>query len=214
MRSFTHTHLARALAVGPSVLLLDEPLSALDPGFRDEIQQVLKNLHQEAGTTFMMVTHDFSEALFLGEHAAILNNGRIEQDGPVNEIFRFPKTVFAARFVGIKNLFPAIIRDREADINGMSLLMAARARNGRHHVAIRSEDIHLLPAGKRLNGPNQFEGYICNFIDRGPYGEATVKLDRHAISLALKKTEWMECAGDGQRKIRFHIPPASIHVIV
>ena len=79
--------LARALAVHPSVLLLDEPLSALDPNFREGIRDVLKKLHQDLQMTFLMVTHDFAEALFLGERMAILHNGCIEQVGTVSEVF-------------------------------------------------------------------------------------------------------------------------------
>ena len=92
--------LVRALAVKPSILLLDEPLSSLDPCFRDDIQKLLKMLHQNTKTTFLMVTHDFAEALYLGDQAAVLNCGRIEQCGPVNDIFKYPKNAFVEYFIG------------------------------------------------------------------------------------------------------------------
>jgi len=82
--------LARALAVSPRVLLLDEPLSALDPRFREELRHYLRLLHRQTGTTFLMVTHDFAEALALAERLAVINRGRLEQAGTPEEIFRQP----------------------------------------------------------------------------------------------------------------------------
>ena len=99
--------LARALVVSPQVILLDEPLSALDPRFREEVRRALKRLHANSEVTFLMVTHDFTEALSLAERAAIMHNGRIEQEGSIQDIFQRPQTHFVADFVGMKNLFPA-----------------------------------------------------------------------------------------------------------
>ena len=93
------TALARALAVKPAVLLLDEPLSALDPNFREEIRALLRQIHNEFNMTLMMVTHDFSDALYLGNRLAVLNNGKIEQTGAVSEVFQNPSTPFVARFL-------------------------------------------------------------------------------------------------------------------
>ncbi|MBN2254899.1 MAG: ATP-binding cassette domain-containing protein, partial [Deltaproteobacteria bacterium] len=92
--------LARALMVNPRVLLLDEPLSALDPGFREEIRNRLKGLHQNSTVTFLMVTHDFADALSLAERATVMNNGVIEQTGSMSDIFQRPNSTFVADFVG------------------------------------------------------------------------------------------------------------------
>jgi len=94
------TALARALAVKPDILLLDEPLSALDPTTRKEISRLLKTLHQEKKMTCLMVTHDFDEARYLGQSMAVIRDGRIEQSGPVHTLFHHPKTPFVARFLG------------------------------------------------------------------------------------------------------------------
>lgn len=94
------TALARALAVGPKVLLLDEPLSALDPATRKEIAGLLKTLHKETGMTCLMVTHDFSEAKFLGSACAIIHQGAIEQQGTMEKIIKTPATPFVERFLG------------------------------------------------------------------------------------------------------------------
>jgi molybdate/tungstate transport system ATP-binding protein len=95
--------LARALVVEPALLLLDEPLSALDPNFREEIRDILKDLHFNTGVTVLMVTHDFAEARYLGQRIAVINQGRIEQIGSPEEIFRRPTTPFTARFVSMHN---------------------------------------------------------------------------------------------------------------
>lgn len=93
------TALARALAVKPDVLLLDEPLSALDPATRSEISTLLKTLHRDEAMTCLMVTHDFDEARYLGQSMAVIRDGRIEQSGPVQTLFHHPETPFVARFL-------------------------------------------------------------------------------------------------------------------
>jgi spermidine/putrescine transport system ATP-binding protein len=95
--------LARALAKGPRVLLLDEPLGALDLKLRKELQVFLKSLHRDLGTTFVYVTHDQEEALALSDRVAVMNRGRIEQLGPPREIYDSPATRFVAEFIGETN---------------------------------------------------------------------------------------------------------------
>ena len=112
--------LARALMVNPRVLLLDEPLSALDPGFREEVRNALRRLHQSSSVTFLMVTHDFAEALSLGGRAAVINNGRIEQIDDVTEIFERPGSAFVADFVGIKNLFKVPFSGTHAMVSSLA----------------------------------------------------------------------------------------------
>ena len=97
--------LARGLIGNPDVLLLDEPLSALDPNIKSTIQEELKNIHQALNTTIIMVTHDFIEANYLGERVALVHEGEIIQQGYLEEIFQKPSSVFAARFIGVKNIF-------------------------------------------------------------------------------------------------------------
>ena len=122
--------LARALAVSPEVLLLDEPLSALDPNFRGEIRDLLKGLHRDTGITVLMVTHDFTEAHCLAQRAALIQNGRLAQTGPVSEIFQRPASPFVAGFVGVKNLFEAKIEEDTAQIGDLSLTLDSNRKNG------------------------------------------------------------------------------------
>ncbi|HLY93411.1 MAG TPA: ABC transporter ATP-binding protein [Gaiellaceae bacterium] len=97
--------LARAIVNGPSVLLLDEPLGALDLKLRQEMQVFLKELQRELGITFVYVTHDQEEALTMSDRLAVFNDGRIEQIGTPAEVYEHPQTEFVAGFVGVSNLF-------------------------------------------------------------------------------------------------------------
>ncbi len=97
------TALARALITSPKILLLDEPLSALDPRSKEVFQQELKRIHQTLKTTTLHVTHDFNEAMYLADRIGVMRNGEIAQVGTPEEIFRRPKDTFVASFVGIKN---------------------------------------------------------------------------------------------------------------
>ncbi|BCS87815.1 ABC transporter ATP-binding protein [Pseudodesulfovibrio sediminis] len=101
------TALARALACRPDVVLLDEPLSSLDPQFRGELRRTLKDVHENSNATFLMVTHDFTDAMILADRAAVIKDGSLHQQDSVANIFRRPATPFVASFVGMTNVFPA-----------------------------------------------------------------------------------------------------------
>jgi ABC-type Fe3+/spermidine/putrescine transport system ATPase subunit len=98
--------LARALVVKPAVLLLDEPLGALDLKLRRQLQTELKNLQKRVGTTFIFVTHDQEEALSMSDRIAVMNSGQVEQLASAKEIYDRPRTAFVAGFVGDNNIFP------------------------------------------------------------------------------------------------------------
>jgi putative spermidine/putrescine transport system ATP-binding protein len=112
--------LARALVLRPKVLLLDEPLGALDKQLREEMQVELKRIQREAGITFVFVTHDQEEAMRLSDRMAVFNNGKIEQIGTPREVYDYPATPFVAGFLGVSNLLPAralgLVGDRLANI--------------------------------------------------------------------------------------------------
>jgi spermidine/putrescine transport system ATP-binding protein len=113
--------LARALVLQPEVLLLDEPLGALDLKLRKEMQVELKHLHRKLGTTFLFVTHDQEEALTMSDRIVVMNGGRIEQIGPSAEIYDRPKTRFVAEFIGETNMLKARVLER----NGSGTLVEA-----------------------------------------------------------------------------------------
>ena len=111
--------LARSIVNRPKVLLLDEPLGALDLKLRQEMQVFLKALQRELGMTFLYVTHDQEEALTMSDHVAVFNEGRIEQVGSPTEIYERPATEFVAGFVGTSNILergrPPLLRPPRAD---------------------------------------------------------------------------------------------------
>ena len=108
--------LARALAPRPKVLLLDEPLSALDLKLRKEMQSELKRLQRETGITFILVTHDQEEALAMSDHIAVMSAGRVLQTGEPREIYDNPKSRFVADFIGESNVLPGAMVGRSSDI--------------------------------------------------------------------------------------------------
>jgi len=103
--------IARALVCKPEVLLLDEPLGALDLKLRKEMQVELKNMQQQLGITFVYVTHDQEEALTMSDTIAVMNEGRILQIGSPEDIYNEPKSAFVANFIGESNIIPGIMRD-------------------------------------------------------------------------------------------------------
>jgi len=104
--------LARALSFDPAIVLLDEPLSALDRGLREALRAELRQIHKVTGATFVMVTHDQEEALSLSDQVIVLNHGRVIQQGSPREIYDRPMSLFAAEFVGKTNLIPVTVEDR------------------------------------------------------------------------------------------------------
>ena len=108
--------LARAIANRPAVLLLDEPLGALDLKLRKEMQMELSNLHRNLGLTFITVTHDQEEALSMSDRIAVMNDGKIEQIGSPTEIYQRPSTPFVADFIGETNLFEGTVESQDHDL--------------------------------------------------------------------------------------------------
>ncbi|WP_374355032.1 putative 2-aminoethylphosphonate ABC transporter ATP-binding protein [Chitinimonas sp.] len=142
--------LARALATSPSLLLLDEPLSALDAKVREHLRRELRTLQQKLGVTTLMVTHDQEEALALADTIAVMNQGRIEQVGTPEQIYRQPASRFVAEFVGKANWLPVQVgEDRVARINEVPLMFDVPG-SGAAVLFCRPEDVcvdaHWSPA--------------------------------------------------------------------
>ena len=179
--------LARALIVNPSVLLLDEPLSALDPNFRVEIQTELKRLHEETDITFLMVTHDFSEVLSLANRVAVMNQGKIEQIGEVTEIFEKPCSPFVADFVGMKNAFHVKFSGTKALIEDVELELGRATKNSHGYVAIRPEDIILSKEKLSSSMKNSFEGIVFKVLNQGFYYEIHIRVGATIFKALITK---------------------------
>lgn len=178
--------LARALVKRPAVLLLDEPLGALDLKLRKEMQMELSNLHQNLGLTFIMVTHDQEEALSLSDRIAVMNQGKIEQAGTPSEIYERPQTAFVADFIGDTNLFNGEVTTIDADAikvvtkSGMSII-AARQEDTQLDLlqavvlSVRPEKIQLCLYRPNLSH-NCFEGRLVNVMYLGTHVNYVVAL--------------------------------------
>jgi putative spermidine/putrescine transport system ATP-binding protein len=137
--------LARALAGDPQLLLLDEPLSAVDPNRREDLRQLISRIQRERGVTTLYVTHDRTEAAELGDDVALMIEGRVVQHAPPEELFARPASTVVARFFGASNILTGSVRDRRLALGAGSLPVAAA--NGRHTVTIRPERLRLDPGG-------------------------------------------------------------------
>ncbi len=179
--------LARALVNRPAVLLLDEPLGALDLKLRKEMQVELSNLHRELGLTFIMVTHDQEEALSLSDRIAVMNHGKIEQIGTPNEIYEKPRTAFVADFIGDTNLFEGEIAEihatsvRVVTKTGLKIDVSRLADTptelSQVVVSVRPEKIQLSPYKPSVQ-TNCFEGRLVNVMYLGTHVNYVVELKK------------------------------------
>jgi len=170
--------LARALAPRPSILLLDEPFAAVDPASRQVLRRELRQLHEQEGITTLQVTHDFDEALRLGDLVAVLSEGRIAQSGAPEQVFRYPNSAFVARFVGTGNVIAGAVERREPGTtpgafrgrfrgDGLALDVVAE-REGPIHAVIRPEDIVLSLTPHPDSARNHMEARIVRLERVGP----------------------------------------------
>ena len=180
--------LARALVNKPAVLLLDEPLAALDKKLRTDMQIELQNLQRELGITFVLVTHDQEEALSMSDTVCVMNGGRIVQRGQPSEIYHEPADLFVAGFVGKTNLLKGKVAGRSGDLVDIALADGSTiSARGRKHlgsgepvcVSLRPEALRLAAAGQ-----GAFQGTISNRIFLGSIVEYAIEVPGMGTLLA------------------------------
>jgi ABC-type Fe3+/spermidine/putrescine transport system ATPase subunit len=174
--------LARALVNRPKLLLLDEPLSALDANLRKQMQGELKSLQRELRITFLFVTHDQDEAMALSDRIALLKDGGLEQVASPREIYARPATSYTARFIGQTNLLRAEIVDGVARCG--SLCWNATPSNGAALFSLRPESIHLSPDGAVPAGAVRFRAVVRQQIFSG--SSEHLELDLSGQSLRVR----------------------------
>jgi len=184
--------LARALAIKPDLLLLDEPLSAVDPEMREATGEELKEIHNRLGLTTIHVTHDFEEAIALGDRIAVLGEGRIAQIGTPDQIFRHPNSEFTARFVKTHNIFKGEVSDNSEGqsvfcVEGTRLAVITTLR-GNLHASIRPEDILISRKPLHPSTFNSFHGTITRIADRGSVAYLTVNVPPEFTCLILHRS--------------------------
>jgi len=184
--------LARALSIKPQVLLLDEPLSALDPETREGVQRELRQVHDRLKITTIHVTHDFEEAIALADHIAVLGEGCVKQVGTPEQIFRQPNSEFVARFAMARNIFTGEVADRDNGsaifrTEGIELVVSSELR-GKWHASVRPEDILISHQPLHSSARNSFCGIINHVMDKGSTLYLTVNLPPDFTCLVTRRS--------------------------
>jgi molybdate/tungstate transport system ATP-binding protein len=183
--------LARALVTEPKVLLLDEPLSALDPETRERMQEELREIHRRIGLIVIHVTHDFEEAIALGHRVAVLNDGCIVQIGTPEEFLRRPSSEFVARFALTRNILSGRVVGAEdgctiIDISGTKVRVTMEAE-GDVRLSLRPEDILLSKEPLQSSARNCFLGVVNDIVDRGSVIYVTVNLPPDFVCIVTRQ---------------------------
>ena len=158
--------LARAIAIKPDLLILDEPLSAVDPESKEHAERELKALHDRLKLTTIHVTHNFEEAIVLGDRIAVMRGGQILQIGTPEQIFRYPTSVSVARFLMTRNIFEGTTQDSVFDMGGIKLAVST-SLHGKRHASIRPEDIWISREPQNSDSLNSLPGTVTRITERG-----------------------------------------------
>jgi spermidine/putrescine transport system ATP-binding protein len=210
--------LARALVLNPSVLLLDEPLGALDAKLRKTLQVELKALQEAVGVTFVYVTHDQEEALTMSDRLAVMAGGRIEQVGTPAQLYEEPASTYVAGFLGVANLMAATVAGRG---NGGCRLRLGEfelqatggdtAASGQVRVVIRPERVHLEPYG--TSGPNRLPGMVERLVYQGSTTQLVVRLAHGEAVQALVQNQGQPLPWRQGTPVAAHLPPDALRVL-
>ena len=197
--------IARALAVEPRVLLLDEPLGALDLKLRKDMQVELKNIQKRMGITFIYVTHDQQEALSMSDTVVVMNDGKIQQIGTPIDIYNEPKNAFVADFIGESNILDGVMLDDfKAKFSGaiFQCLDKGFAVNESVDIVVRPEDVDVVPYGE-----GTISGVITSNTFKGVHFEMIVDIDN--FKWMIQTTDYYPVG----TKIGIQIEPDAIHVM-
>ena len=197
--------IARALAVKPRVLLLDEPLGALDLKLRKDMQNELKNIQHKTGITFIYVTHDQEEALSMSDTIVVMDSGVIQQIGTPLDIYNEPKNAFVADFIGESNIIDGIMRDDclvEFSGHRFVCLDKGFAKNEAVDVVVRPEDVDVVEEEKGM-----VKGEVTSVTFKGVHFETIV--DIGGFKWMIQSTDYHEVG----KKIGLFIEPDAIHIM-
>jgi spermidine/putrescine transport system ATP-binding protein len=214
--------LARALVLKPAVLLLDEPLGALDAKLRRQLQVELKQLQEQVGITFVYVTHDQEEALTMSDRIAVMHRGRIEQVAKPRDVYEEPATAFVADFLGVSNLMKATVTGPSGAagshvsvlLDGGLQLEAAAGHVGARgpvRVVIRPERVSIADAG--APGPNLLPGMVQRAVYLGSGTQVTVLLANGQKVTALLQNTGTDPDLPMGRPVLCHLPAAALRVL-
>ncbi|NQU64121.1 MAG: ATP-binding cassette domain-containing protein [SAR324 cluster bacterium] len=209
--------LGRALAIKPRVLLLDEPLSALDAKIRIHLRTVIKRLQKELGVTMIYVTHDQEEALSLADRVVIMRDGQIEQIGSPWEIYKEPRSKFVAEFVGTSNFIEGKSKDGQILFSDKSFeVTGLKEENGQEvHLAIRPEKIRLLTSAEAdqiecASNVVEVQTEVVTFL--GAVVQITFMLDNVDMNIDITEEEFEQHQIRRGDVMRLFFPPAAFHI--
>ena len=197
--------IARALVNEPEILMLDEPLGALDLKMRQEMQIELKHMHDELGITFIYVTHDQEEALTMSDKIVVLSEGRIQQIGTPEDIYNEPQNAFVADFIGESNIFKGIMTGhmKVRFCGGEFIGMDDVAEGTLVDVVVRPEDVIITKPEDGI-----VEGEVVSVIFKGMHYEVTVESGKYEMVIRTTK-----CYSVGER-IGMKLEPDGIHIML
>ena len=211
--------LARALVLNPAVLLLDEPLGALDAKLRKALQIELKSLQQEVGITFLYVTHDQEEALTMSDRLAVMNHGHIEQVGAPQDVYEDPETLYVADFLGVSNLMQATIVSVGTSacrvaLDGYELETRGTDRDvtGEAKIVIRPERIELEEHGSP-SGPNRIPAMVERVVYVGSAIQLIVGSATGEALQALVQNTGGEIPYEQGTPVQLHLPVDALRVL-
>ena len=171
--------LARALAIEPRILLLDEPFGALDAKVRKELRKWLRSLHEEIHVTSIFVTHDQEEALEVADRVVVMDKGKIEQVGTPGDVYDNPATAFVHSFIGESIVLPVDVRDGRVELGGRPLDIAGdRALSGASKLFVRRHDMQIGPSGS-----GALDGTVKTVRSFGPIQRADIALSTQGDTL-------------------------------
>jgi len=209
--------LARSLAIKPNILLLDEPLSALDAKIRVRLRTVIKKLQQDLGITLIYVTHDQEEALSLADRVVIMRDGQIRQVGSPWEIYKEPKTSFIAEFVGTSNFISGTKKDGKVKFEQLELTVSNLddVEGEDVHLAVRPENVELVDvtiSSEQCVSSNVFEvvAEVITFLGAVVRIAFVLEGETMIIDISEKDFEKMGLKRGG--KIKIYFPPDAFHV--
>jgi molybdate transport system ATP-binding protein len=211
--------LARTLVRRPQLLLLDEPLSALDAGLRETLRLEMREMLQEFGIPLVIVTHDRTEVLALAEDVVLMHAGRVLQSGPVAEVFRQPTSIESAQIVGVETILTGTITAERSgfvvvNVHGSELLAPPpRQSAAQVHICLRAEDVQLLTSQPTSGeSPNQFAVRVRWIIQEGPLVRVGLA-GPFELTALLTRREFVQLGFREDDQLTAHISPDSLHLI-
>ena len=211
--------LARALILNPSVLLLDEPLGALDAKLRKTLQVELKALQEQVGVTFVYVTHDQEEALTMADRLAVMSEGRVEQVGTPREVYEEPASAYVADFLGVSNLLDAEALGEASDgrckvrIGDLEMLASHghTASRGSIKVVVRPERVRV--EAPRKTGENRLPGKIERVVYAGAISQLVVTLDGGGQIQCMLANDGVGTPFDRGAPVSVYLPCEALRVL-